>query len=129
MKCAGSKQCVIFLISIYFIYNHALFSAEHRAVAGSAQFIDDFNDVAIAKDPRGINGWAFFTGDGKATMDFQQGDGYASILVDSTKDKRNIWWALIKRRVSADLDLNLLKKSGFELRIEARIRLSHAQGE
>jgi hypothetical protein len=115
MKFASSKKCIVFIILMFLIYNHA-----------SAQFIDDFNDTAIAKDPRAINGWAFFTGDGEATMDFQQGDGFASILVDATNDKRNIWWALIKRRVSADLDLNLLKKTGYELHIEARIHLSHA---
>jgi len=122
MKCDRMKQCIIFLIFIFLIYSNA-----------SAQFLDDFgvshavhNDTAITKDPRAIDGWAFFTGDGEATMDFQQDDGFASILVDAAKDKRNIWWALIKRRVSADLNLNLLKKRGFELRIEARIRVSHA---
>jgi hypothetical protein len=91
-----------------------------------AQFLDDFNGTSIIKDPNAINGWAFFTGDGKATMDFQQASGYASIFVDATKDKRNIWWALIKRRVPENLDLSLLEKSGYELRIEARIRTSHA---
>ena len=114
MKYAGMKQCIIFLIFLL-IYSSA-----------SAQFRDDFNDVAIAKDPRAIDGWAFFTGDGEATMGFWQGDGFASILVDSTKDKRNIWWALIKRRVSADFDLNFLKKPDYEVRIEARIKISHA---
>ncbi len=122
MRFASSKKSIVFIILMFLIYSHA-----------SAQFIDDFgvshavhNDTAIAKDPRAIDGWAFFTGDGEATMDFQQGDGFASILVDATRDKRNIWWALIKRRVSADLDLNLLKKPSYEFRIEARIRISHA---
>jgi len=115
MKCAVSKQCVIFLIFIFLIYSNT-----------SAQFIDDFNEASIAKDPRAMDGWAFFTGDGEATMDFKQGDGFASILVDVTKDTRNIWWALIKRRVSSNFDLSLLKKSGYEIRIEARIHVSHA---
>jgi hypothetical protein len=115
MKCVSSQKCFIYLIFIFLIYGNA-----------SAQFLDDFNDVVITKDPQAINGWAFFTGDGQATMGFWQGDKFASIMVDSTKDKRNIWWALIKRRVSADFDLNLLKKPGNELRIEARIRVSHA---
>jgi len=115
MKCASLKQCIIYLIVIFLIYSNT-----------SAQFIDDFNEASITKDPRAIDGWAFFTGDGKAMMDFQQGDGFASILVDATKDKRNIWWALIKRRVSSDFNLGLLKKPGYELRIEARIRVSHA---
>jgi len=115
MKCIVSKPYVIFLIVIFSIYCRS-----------SAQFIDDFNAPSIAKDHNAITGWAFFTGDGSATMDFQQADGFASILVDATKDKRNIWWALIKRDVSSGLDLSLMSRPGFELRIEARIRVSHA---
>lgn len=92
----------------------------------SAQFLDDFNDTSIALDPSAFNGWAFYTGDGLATMDFQPKRGYASILVDATKDQQNIWWALIRRRVSADFDLSHLSESKYELRIEARIRVSHA---
>lgn len=91
----------------------------------SAQFRDDFNGP-LKKDPAGVDGWSFFTGDGKAVMDFRQGDGYASILVDATKDTRNVWWALIKRRVSDSLDLGRLKDPRFALRIEARIRVSEA---
>ncbi len=92
----------------------------------SAQFIDDFNDGSLAKDPKAITGWAFFTGDGLATMDFVPGDGFASIVVDATKDKRNVWWALIKCCVSADMDLVRLSEPEYEFRIEARIRVSHA---
>ncbi|HYA48796.1 MAG TPA: hypothetical protein VEG35_03770, partial [Burkholderiales bacterium] len=59
-------------------------------------------------------------------MDFVQKDDYASIVVDATKDRRGVWWALIKRRVSDRLDLSLLQRPGYALRIEARIRVSHA---
>ncbi len=92
----------------------------------SAQFIDDFISGSIAKDTQAITGWAFFTGDGLATMDLVPGDGYASILADATKDQRNVWWALIKRCVSRDMDLARLSKPEYEFRIEARIRVSHA---
>jgi len=115
MKCTGSKTYLIFLVAIFLFCGRA-----------SAQFLDDFNDASIRKDTSAIDGWAFFTGDGLTAMDFQQKDGFASILVDATKDKRNIWWALIKRQVSSGLDLGLLKKPGYELRIEGRIHLSHA---
>jgi len=92
-----------------------------------AQFVDDFDGPAVATDPEGVGGWAFFTGEGKAVMDFVQGGpGYASILVDATKDRRNVWWALIKHRVSGRLDLALLNEPGHALRIEARIRVSGA---
>lgn len=60
-------------------------------------------------------------------MDFvQSGKGYASIHVDATKDKRGIWWALIRRRVSEKMDLSLLNKPQYEFRVEARIRVSEA---
>jgi len=84
-----------------------------------AQFIDEF-------DRSTVDEWRWFTGDGDATMDFKSSNGYASIDVDATQDKRNIWWALIQRTVSEDLDLTLLQQGVYELRIEARIRVSHA---
>jgi len=115
MKQAYVKQSVIFLMAGLML-----------CVGASAQFIDDFNDGSLVKDPQAITGWTFFTGDGLATMDFIPGDGYASIVVDATKDKRNIWWALIKRCVSADMDLVRLSEPEYEFRIEARIRVSHA---
>jgi hypothetical protein len=91
----------------------------------SAQFLDDFNGP-LKKDAEGVDGWAFFTGEGRAVMDLVQGEGQASIVVDATKDRRGVWWALIKRRVSDRLDLALLKKPGHAIRVEARIRTSHA---
>lgn len=84
-----------------------------------AQFLDSFDNDKI-------EGWFFFTGDGVATMDFIQKDGYARILVDATKDKYNVWWALIKRDVSKYLNLNLLKDTNYELRVEARVRVGDA---
>jgi hypothetical protein len=92
-----------------------------------AQFVDDFNGSSIKMDPQGRDGWAFRTGDGTATMTFQQGgEGYASIRVDATTDRRGIWWALIKHKVSERMDLQQLARPEMELRIEARIRVSHA---
>lgn len=90
-----------------------------------AQFHDDFSGP-LKKDPEGVAGWSFFTGEGQAVMDLIQKDGYVSIVVDATQDRRGVWWALIKRRVSDRLDLALLKKPGHALRVEARIRVSHA---
>lgn len=85
----------------------------------SAQFTDDFNHPAL-------DGWVFFTGDGGATMDFRPEAGLGTIRVDATGDQRNIWWALIKRDVSASLDLRRLSRPGYELRVQARVRSSHA---
>jgi hypothetical protein len=84
-----------------------------------AQFLDNF-------DKNKIEGWFFLTGDGAATMDFVQKDGYATIVVDATKDKHNVYWTLIKRNVSAFLDLNKLKDPAFQLRVEAKVRVHDA---
>lgn len=92
-----------------------------------AQFIDDFNDKLLKIDPNGINGWTFRTGDGSAAINFSEsGVGYATINVDATKDKRGIWWAIIRRCVSQNMDLSLLSKSNYEFRIEARIKVNSA---
>lgn len=92
------------------------------ALPTSAQFADNFDKpVAPAQ-----NGWEYLTGDGTATMDFVRNEeGYASIVVNGTTDKQNIWWALIKHRVTG-IKLDQLMKPGYELRVEARIRVSHA---
>ena len=91
----------------------------------AAQFLDDFDEVRT--DPSGLRGWDFFTGDGDATVELRQGgDGYATIAVDATRDRRGIWWALIKRKVSDRMDLALLVRPEYELRVEARLRVSHA---
>jgi len=93
----------------------------------SAQFVDKFDGPAIALDPEGHRGWLFLAGDGTATMDLRQGgDGYASVFVDGTTDKRGIWWALVERKIEGKLDLSLLKKPGYEVRLETRVRSSHA---
>jgi hypothetical protein len=70
-----------------------------------AQFIDNFDGFSVQLDPEGIKGWLFRAGDGTATMDLRQGgDGYASIFVDATTDKRGIWWALIERKASDHME-------------------------
>jgi hypothetical protein len=92
----------------------------------SAQFLDTF-DGKLSLDAGGVKGWTFFTGDGAAVMDFRNtGGGHAAISVDATKDTRGIWWALIRRRVSANMNLRLLGSPAYALRIESRIRVSHA---
>ncbi len=85
----------------------------------AAQFRDDFTGPAI-------QGWTCQTGDGTATIDFRQGEGYGSILVDATSDQRGIWWAIIKRNVAGVLDLRKLQEPGHAIRVEVRLRVSHA---
>jgi hypothetical protein len=84
-----------------------------------AQFLDSF-------DSKKIEGWFFFTGDGHAKMDFVPMDGFARIIIDGTKDRDNVYWTLIKRDVTAFLDLNKLKDPSFQLRVEAKVRIHNA---
>jgi hypothetical protein len=98
-------------------------------IAGPArgQFLETFDEPGLRLDPTGVDGWAFFSGDGEATMDLvPTSDGYASIVVDATRDRRNVWWALIKHRVSQGIDVARLAEPGWELRVTARVRTSHA---
>ncbi|HEX8041777.1 MAG TPA: hypothetical protein VF490_21665 [Chryseosolibacter sp.] len=84
-----------------------------------AQFIDNFDGTGTPK------GWVFFSGDGNARVDFRQKDGIGSFYVDATHDKLGIWWALTRHRISG-LDMKKLIRPEYELRVEARIRVSHA---
>ncbi len=84
-----------------------------------AQFLDSF-------DADQIEHWFFATGDGDATMDFVQKDGFSEISVDATADKHNVWWTFIKRDISKYVDLELLKSPYHELRVEARIKVYEA---
>jgi hypothetical protein len=90
----------------------------------AAQFRDDFE--VLRKDPSGAAGWGFAAGEGTAVIDLVPGRGFATIAVDATKDRRNVWWAIIVRQVSGALDLARLAQPGWELRIEARIRTDTA---
>lgn len=98
-------------------------------LAGPAhgQFLETFDEPELRLDSSGVDGWAFFTGDGEATMELvATGEGHASIVVDARNDRRNVWWALIKHRVSQDIDVARLAEPDWELRVEARVRTSHA---
>lgn len=84
-----------------------------------AQFLDSFNNEKLEE-------WNFFTGDGNANMNFVQKNDYAQITVDATNDKHNVWWAIIKRNISDSLDLSKLNEPNYELRVEAKVRVSNA---
>ncbi len=90
-----------------------------------AEFRDDF-EKPLVLDPTGARGWTCSTGDGTATMTFTSAGGHATILVDATTDRRGIWWAFIRREITSSIDLARLAQPGTELRVEARVRTSHA---
>lgn len=95
------------------------------AVPLAAQFRDDF-DGPLVKDGDGVKGWGTATGEGAAVMDLRSGSGHLTVEVDATRDRRNVWWAIIVRRVSGSIDLARLARPGFELRVEARVRTDTA---
>lgn len=84
-----------------------------------AQFTDHF-------DGNEIRGWFVMAGDGQAKMEFVQHNGFATMHIDATKDKYNVYWTLIKRDVTSFLDLNKLKDPAYQLRVEARVRVHSA---
>ncbi|UZJ44482.1 hypothetical protein OOT55_00020 [Marinimicrobium sp. C6131] len=85
-----------------------------------AQFVDHFDGNEIHPD------WQYFTGDGDARLNFIPHDGHARMEIDATDDPHNVWWSIIKRNVAPHLDMEKLASPDYELRIEARIRVSHA---
>ena len=96
-----------------------IFALAFRHQPVPAQFIDHFNGTGTPQ------GWVFITGDGGATIDFKQKNGIASLYVDATKDQLGIWWALTRHRING-LDMKKLIQPESELRVETRIRVSHA---
>lgn len=92
----------------------------------AAQFSDDFEDGALQFDEAGRDGWFWLTGDGEATIEMTEAGGHASVTVDASDDTRNIWWAFIRHQVSDHIDMEALARADRELRVEARIRSSHA---
>lgn len=89
------------------------------SASAHAQFLDEF-------DAPKLEGWFTMAGDGSATVEFVPRDGFARMQIDGTQDRHNVWWTLIKRDVSPFLDLEKLADPAYELRVEARIRISHA---
>lgn len=89
------------------------------AAGAAAQFFDPF-------DGSEIEGWFTMSGDGVAKIEFVPRDGFARMEIDGTPDRHNVWWTLIKRDVSRFVDLEKLRDPAYELRVEARVRVSHA---
>ncbi len=90
-----------------------------------AQFVDQFDGTLMAHPGKTPPGWTVASGDGNVSIRFIQQDSFASIFVDASEDKRNIWWAVIRGQVTG-LDMKKLIEPENELRVEARIRVSHA---
>jgi hypothetical protein len=85
----------------------------------TGQFLDEF-------DKEKIEGWITMTGDGTPGISFIPSDGYATIIVDGSKDKYNVYWTLVKRDITKWLDLTKLNDTLYQLRVEAKVRVHNA---
>jgi hypothetical protein len=88
-------------------------------LTSQAQFVEDFDGIPASH-------WITFTGDGYAESSLEWFDGYARFTVDATNDWRNVWWAIMQTSSIDTLDLSPLAVNGYELRMEARVKTSHA---
>lgn len=93
---------------------------------GQAQFVEDFEDNTPGSQENGLPSWNSISGDGEVLFTQKIEDGYAALQVDARQDKRNIWYAFTQKSVTDALDLKELSKPHRALRIEARVRPSHA---
>lgn len=87
----------------------------------TAQYIEEFEDEVTSE-------WRTPTGDGQvdSELTINKSHGFARFTVDASRDQRNIWWAIMQTTISDSLNLGQISQPGYELRIEARIRASHA---
>lgn len=91
-----------------------------------AQYVADFNDPTTGFSENNIPGWRTITGDGEVIFK-QRFDGQSVILqIDPDKDKRNIWYAFLHQDISSFIDKNKALLSKYGLRMEARVKTSHA---
>jgi hypothetical protein len=100
-------------------YLVVVFLLQVTGKCGFAQFSDYFD--AGSEDP----GLGVATGNGNAKIRFERNEGFGTITVDATEDASNIWWAIIRIPVPG-LDMDKLVQPDFELRVEAKIKTSHA---
>lgn len=100
------RSLLFILILVFFVSNPC-----------EAQFIDQFDKQDIDKN------WQLLTGDGTPGMKLIQKDGYATIYVDGSTDKQNVYWTLIKRNIASHLDMQKIKDPNYEVRVEAKVRI------
>jgi hypothetical protein len=91
-----------------------------------AQFVENFGENTPDFQENGLPGWNSISGDGEVLFTQKIEDGHAVLKIDARQDKRNIWYAFTQRSVTDAVDLKELSRPHSALRIEARVRPSHA---
>jgi hypothetical protein len=94
--------------------------------ACAAPFLEDFKGKALALDQKAAEGWGAYTGSGEATVKFFQKNGHGIMEVDGRKDRRNIYWAIVKHDLSKFIDARELLAPGKAIRMEVKVRISEA---
>ena len=98
------------------------FAVLQKTVAQEAPtgFTEDFSSPQLT-------GWRVITGSGdlvaNQTVTLTQQNGTGIFLVDATKDRRNIWWAVMNHEITDFIDRSMLGKPDKAIRIEAKVRL------
>ena len=105
------------------IFAAALALVAHAAQAG---FLEDFKGKTLALDAKAATGWGVYTGSGEATGSFAIRNGRGVMEVDGRRDRRNIYWVIVKHDITGAIDVNTLLKPGHVLRMEAKVRISDA---
>ena len=95
------------------------------AQAAAGGFVEDFQGK-LALDQKGVTGWGAYTGSGDITVKLTKKNGVGVMEVDGRKDRRNIYWGIIKREITPDIDMAKLLSGGYALRVEAKVRISDA---
>ncbi|NJO01259.1 MAG: hypothetical protein HC880_05795 [Bacteroidia bacterium] len=110
------NKYLVFVLILFFIFTQPVF----------AQFLADFEETTPDFQENGLPGWGTFTGDGNILFSQKIHDGVATLRVNAVPDSSNIWYAFFHRDMRAHLNVESLRHPNRELRIEARVRPSHA---
>lgn len=95
-------------------------------LTASAQYRVDFNQNYSGFEKNNLEGWSTVTGDGDIVFRQKFEEGSVVLNIDARKDKRNIWYAFMHQNIADVIDMEKLSSPEYELRMEARIKPSHA---
>lgn len=91
-----------------------------------SQYFEPFEYQETHFAENNLPGWFTMTGDGEVVF-YQRFNGSSAFLkVDPLQDKQNIWYAFMHQDIAEYLDIEKLKQPDYQLRMEVRVRTSHA---
>lgn len=95
-------------------------------IALTAQYRASFGTTNTSYAENNLPGWRTATGDGHVIFKQKTENGKVVLQIDPRNDKRNVWYAFMHQSISESIDIEKLKLPGYELRMEARVKASHA---